>query len=748
MEHVSHRVWIIATRVLCLACLAGGLDTGHVQAETPGQPQKDEEASLLRISAARSIAGTGLIGFLAARFGEDNPDIDVRVQSVGALTALEHGYEGQTDLVITHYPAGEDRLVSRGYGSDHAEFMYSEYAIFGPPSDTLRLAASDSHVEALRQLRDAEVDMFVPSPRSGTYFKLQELWASAGIEPDWVGYENTGTSGLATMQQAAVFEGYVFADLGLYMLNRERLADTLVPLYQDRVAMKNPVSAIVVNADQSPGVNQAAARRFLNYLISDAGQNAITVFSQQIFGKDTYVASAHEDQFVVNLKLLRELAGERQLRYLMMAVVALLVLLALMAVVFARRVTRLERERLLAEQERVDAERLRKMAEQAGQEKARFLAEVSHEIRGPVGSIHNMAQLLSESDLSEEQGRLAGVLNQSSEFLLYIANDVLDLSRMESGRLTLEAVNLDIREVVGNLMTSLHLDADAGGVRLNCSIDPAIPPVLLGDPLRLQQILYNLVGNAIKFTGHGEVDVSVAVQKQDTKGCELRWEVRDTGIGIEPGQQRTLFDMYTQGAASTARRYGGSGLGLAICKQLVELMDGTIQVESVPGKGSIFWYTTRLAAGDRPLVAPAKTTPVTDHLTPLCGRVLFVEDDIANRQAGASLLDLLGCEVDAVCDGRDAVDAVMRDRYDLVIMDCDLPGMDGYEATRYIRQWESQQGDGRHVPIVAMTGSVREGIEQRCLNVGMDAYLAKPYRKEQLHRILCRLLPGTEAEFP
>lgn len=186
-------------------------------------------------------------------------------------------------------------------------------------------------------------------------------------------------------------------------------------------------------------------------------------------------------------------------------------------------------------------------------------------------------------------------------------------------------------------------------------------------------------------------------------------------------------------------------MGLAICKQLVERMQGHIQVESVPGRGSRFWYTTRLAYGNGPLQAPGDLDPVADKLPPLHGRVLFVEDDAANRQAGASLLNLLGCEVDTVVDGREAFDAVMRGEYDLVLMDCDLPGMDGYDATRHIREWEAQQGNGLHIPVVAMTGSVREGIELRCLNVGMDAYLAKPYRKEQLHRILQRLLPETTA---
>ena len=306
----------------------------------------------------------------------------------------------------------------------------------------------------------------------------------------------------------------------------------------------------------------------------------------------------------------------------------------------------------------------------------------------------------------------------------------------------LESINLDLRELVGDMVTSLRFDAEARGLRLNCNIDTAIPAVLRGDPLRLQQILLNLVGNAIKFTEQGEVAVSVSLQQQDDNGCVLYWEVRDSGIGIAADQQQ-LFDRYVQAEKSTARRYGGSGLGLAISRQLVELMDGQIQVKSMPGKGSTFWYTTRLTAADRQPKVTDNVTPLMDLLPPLYGHVLFVDDDSAIRDAGAALLKVLGCKVDTVSDGREAVAAVMQGSYDLVMLDCDLPVMDGYDAARTIRQWEEERGDGTRLPIVALTGSLKEGIEQRCLHAGMDAYLAKPYRKEQLQEVLSRLLPAT-----
>jgi len=721
--------------ITILACLSCVLASSNAWSDTEGSHAPAGKASRLQISAARAVADSGLIGYLIRQFSRENPGVHVHLQSVGALTALEHGYDGDADMVITHHPLEEERLVSLGYGRERVEFMHSEYAIFGPRQDTLQLATADSHIEVMQRLRDEEVDMFVPSPRSGTYARLEGLWASAGIDPDWIGYENTGVSALATLQQAATFEGYAIADMGLYLSNIKALSASLSPLYRDSLGLKNTISAIVMSAENNPGVNQALAGRFLDYLVSDAGQQAITAFSQQTFNEDIYVPSAHEDQLVINLQLLSELSEERRLRYLMIAVGTLLLLLAVTAVWFTRRVGLLERAKVVAEQER-------KVAELAEQAKSDFLATVSHEIRGPAGSIHNMAQLLRDSDLPNEPQRVAGVLHQSSERLLHTVSDVLDLSRMESGRLQLESVNLDLRELVGDLVTSLRFDAEASGLRLKCSIDTAIPAVLRGDPLRLQQILLNLVGNAIKFTEQGDVAVSVSLQQQDGNGCVLCWEVRDTGIGIAADQQQ-LFDRYVQADESTARRYGGSGLGLAICRQLVELMDGKIQVESMPGKGSTFSYTTRLAAADRQSKPGDNVTPLMDPVPVLCGRVLFVDDDSAIRDAGATLLKVLGCKVDTVGDGREAVAAVMQGGYDLVMLDCDLPVMDGYEAARTIRQWEQEHGDGTHLPIVALTGSVKEGIEQRCLHAGMDAYLAKPYRKEQLQKVLSRLLPAT-----
>ena len=371
--------------ITILACLSGMLASSNAWSDTEGSHAPAGKASRLQISAARAVADSGLIGYLVRQFSRENPGVHVHLQSVGALTALEHGYDGDADLVITHHPLEEERLVSLGYGRERVEFMHSEYAIFGPRQDTLQLATADSHIEVMQRLRDEEVDMFVPSPRSGTYARLQGLWASAGIDPDWVGYENTGVSALATLQQAATFDGYAIADMGLYLSNIKPLSASLSPLYRDSLGLKNTISAIVMSAENNPGVNQALARRFLDYLVSDAGQQAITAFSQQTFNEDIYVPSAHEDQLVINLQLLSELSEERRLRYLMVAVGTLLLLLAVTAIWFTRRVGRLERAKVVAEQER-------KVAERAEQAKSDFLATVSHEIRGPAGSIHNMAR--------------------------------------------------------------------------------------------------------------------------------------------------------------------------------------------------------------------------------------------------------------------------------------------------------------------------------------------------------------------
>lgn len=527
-----------------------------------------------------------------------------------------------------------------------------------------------------------------------------------------------------------------------------------------------------------------------------------------------------------------------------------------------------------------DLEKSRDEALQLANVKGEFLAAMSHEIRTPMNGVLGMAELLQATKLDPRQQEFVRGIRNSGELLLSVINDILDFSRMESGKLQLEATSFNLTELLENTLDLMALQAHSKGLELLLSMPSGIDHEFIGDANRLRQILINLVGNAIKFTHKGQVLLSVSVGQREDGTVQVRFEVSDTGIGIEQANQENIFDAFSQADTSLARRYGGTGLGLSICRQLVNLMDGKIGLESKAGKGSVFRFTLplrmsgnivrapELAAGlqelrilvvddngtcrdivkrqledwklhpeiaadgktalamleqastngepyalllldwhmpgmdgpelvrcieaekricrprviimgsamdnDEAAIAarlgidaflskpvhgaklseclrrlcleptstkpPAKAPePAVEQPLPSDKKVLLVEDNVVNQDVARFMLEACGCDV-SICDnGADAVLLMSRQRFDLVLMDCSMPGMDGFEATRRIR--ESERTLGRHTPIIALTANVLEGVRERCLNVGMDDYLPKPFSKPDLLQILQRWLP-------
>nr|WP_319999554.1 response regulator [uncultured Draconibacterium sp.] len=371
-------------------------------------------------------------------------------------------------------------------------------------------------------------------------------------------------------------------------------------------------------------------------------------------------------------------------------------------------------------------------AEEATRLKAMFLANMSHEIRTPLNGIIGTSKMLEETTLNEEQSELIHIITTSGENLLNIINDILDFSKIEAGQIKLENIKFSLPEVIGTIAKLYKFKSDSKGIPINVNIDKNIPDVLIGDPYRLNQIVANLVNNALKFTEKGSVNINVEVlHQEDDRKVELIYKVIDTGIGISEEGKNKLFKEFSQVDSSTTRKYGGTGLGLSICQNLVALMNGKIGVESEVGKGSEFWFKLWYEYAEKELSEHMEEIKVPDNL-----RILYAEDNLINQKITKFMLKKIQADCDMAGNGKQAFEMFKQKDYDLILMDMFMPEVNGIESTKLIREFEQESKSEKPVYIVAVTANAFSEDKQKCFDAGMNDFISKPFNESELKKVI------------
>ncbi len=399
-----------------------------------------------------------------------------------------------------------------------------------------------------------------------------------------------------------------------------------------------------------------------------------------------------------------------------------------------------------------ELERAKRVAEQSLKTKSQFLTNMSHEIRTPLNSIVGLSSLLADTDVTSEQSEYIDTLHRSSDTLLELIEDILDISSLEEGELELAPEPIRFRDVMQSVVGEFRERARERDIEIELLLAPDLPDSVDADPVRLAQVLRNLIDNALKFTEAGRITVDAYCRNLTPSSATVTVTVVDTGIGMDENLQQTVFDLFHQGDSSDTRRYQGTGLGLAIVQKLVDMMGGSISLESEPGKGSRFSFSIQFPIADGPPAIPEtgidvadnqlSSSPAAPELPPALQQkltVLLVEDNVINQKLAARLLEKLGCLVHVAHDGLDALDKVQQSNYDVIFMDCQMPNMDGYEATCRIRELELDS-DSR-TPIIALTANSLPADRDRSVKAGMDEFLTKPIAKEKLKDALERWAP-------
>jgi len=553
------------------------------------QANENQNTSELRVSVAKAAMETGIIQALAKNFEQNNPGIRIRFDVLGAIAVFDDARKGLADMTITHHQPEEERFVTQGYGLHRTQIMYSEYALFGPSTEIMEIAGKKDIVEVLRYIAGNEDSFLEPSPRGGTYRKIRELWVAAGVNPDWLGYENTGTSALNALRQAADLEAYTMAEIGTYIRHREELGSRISLLYRDGLTLRNSYSIVIVNGDKVKGVNQDVAEAWMQYIVSPEGQTFIQNFIMQAYGATVLIPAAHLDQGLLQRRAAIVLKQKTRNIQLLAGLSAGLCLLLVVTIFLFFRIRRADKIRIEMERHALADSQARELAEKASAEKSQFLTNMSHEMRTPLTAILGYAELLAEEGVVvSDREQSAKVIVDNGEHLLKIIDNILDLSKIDAEKIEIVKKDFLLKDVFSDIEVLVKPQAQEKGLTFDVVCDEALPDVVYNDPMRLKQILLNLCSNALKFTDTGGITINAHALSGEKL---VTFTVVDSGIGISEEHFAHIFDTFTQVDISDTRKYGGTGLGLSLSKKIAKKLGGDISVSSQLGFGSQFFLT-------------------------------------------------------------------------------------------------------------------------------------------------------------
>jgi len=567
----------------CLLFLASSL--------LPIQVVKAEQTThnnILRLSAANSLFDSGVLNVLVEDFSRRFPDINVKVSIAGALEVLKYGRDGKADIIISHHPLDERRFVTQGYGRIRTQIIYSEFALFGPPDEIPELSRAADIVAALKMIAEEEAAFLVPSARSGVFTIIESLWANAGINTDWIDYENTGVSGASNLLLASQAGAFTIMDLGTYIAKRKDYGYKILPLIRGDFALRNIYSVLIVSPDKVKGANEELAQIFYDYIIGEKGQGAISRYGENKLNI-SYMTPAADFDPDLREKRAQEYALHFKRKSELMTLIILAGIFLILIVLLYTAKRRADAKRLNSENYAQECVAKREIAQQANDTKSSFLANMSHELRTPLNAIIGYSELLEEE--AKDIGQISFVkdlkyIDKAAHHLLALINDILDLSKVEAGKIELNPQIVNIQSLVQEVCSTIQPQAERSGNVINFTVATYINNCVIDDT-KLIQILLNLLSNACKFTSNGEVSLHVNCDSKQ----QIIFEVRDTGIGLTKTQQSKVFDAFVQADRATTKKYGGTGLGLAICKRFCYIMDGQISVKSKVGKGTVFTVT-------------------------------------------------------------------------------------------------------------------------------------------------------------